>query len=118
LVSSKASAKRKLQNGSLRILPFEEISRKVLNGEYQHHDFGSCFVITQITDYGTEKVLEVVLLFGEGFLEIKESVVDALKKFGREHGCKAIEALSRPGLEPTLKTLGWKKKKVLLRTQI
>lgn len=114
----KPSAKRKLSSGALRILPFEEIDRKVRSGEYQFHNFGSCFVITQITDYSTESVLEVVLLFGDQFLEKKEAVVEHLIEFGRSNGCKAVEALSRLGLESTLKPLGWKRKKVLLRREI
>ena len=114
----KRSAVRKVESGSLRILPFEEIDRKVRSGSYQFHPFGPCFVITQITDYGTEKVLEVVLLLGDQFLERKEAVVEHLVKFGRTNGCKAVEALSRLGLEPTLKPLGWKRKKVLLRKEI
>ena len=87
-------------------------------GEYQYHPFGSCFVITQITDYGTEKVLEVVLLLGDQFLERKEAVVEHLVQFGKQNGCKAVEALSRLGLQPTLKTLGFKRHKILLRREI
>ena len=92
--------------------------RKVEKGEYQYHPFGSCEVYTQIMDYGHEKVLEVVLLFGDDFLGKREEVVSHLEKFGKQHGCKAVEALSRLGLEPTLRPLGWKKKKVLLRKDI
>jgi hypothetical protein len=68
--------------------------------------------------YENEKVLEVVLLLGDGFLEKKKEVVEHLEKFGKEHGCKAVEALSRKGLAPTLKPLGWKTKKILLRKEI
>jgi hypothetical protein len=114
----KPSARRKLENGSLRILPMKEIDRKVMAGEYQFHNFGTCFVWTQVMVYDTEKVLEVVLLLGDGFLEKKEEVVEHLERFGKEHGCKAIEALSRKGLMPTLKPLGWKPKKILLRRDI
>lgn len=112
------SALRKLRNGYLRILPFEEIDRKVMVGEYQFHDFKTCWVWTQITDYGHESVLDVVLLLGDDFISKKEEVVNHLVKFGKEHGCKAVEALSRLGLEPTLKPLGWKRKKILLRREI
>lgn len=112
------SAQRKLYSGALRILPFEEIDAKVQRGEYQFHDFGTCWVWTQITDYGNERVLDVVLLLGDGFVEIKDVVVSHLVRFGKEHGCRAVEALARIGLEPTLKPLGWKKKKVQLRKEI
>lgn len=112
------SAQRKLDNGSLRILPFAEIDRKVRSGEYQFHDFRTCWVWTQVTDYGDEKVLDVVLLLGDGFLEQKEAVVAHLVRYGKECGCSAVEALSRRGLEPALKPLGWKKKKIQLRKDI
>jgi hypothetical protein len=114
----KPSALRKVQNGSLRILPFEEIDRKVKAGEYQYHDFQTFGVLTQVVQYEKEKVLEVVLLLGDGFLEKKSEVVAHLVSFGKEHGCKAVEALSRKGLEPTLKPLGFKPKKILLRRDI
>jgi hypothetical protein len=111
-------ALRKLGDGSLRILPFEEIDRKVKAGEYQFHQFGPCFVITQISDYSNERLLEVVLLFGDGFLERREEVTKHLVDFGRKHDCKAIEAISRLGLEPVMKPFGWRRKRVLLRREI
>jgi hypothetical protein len=114
----KASAVRKFRNGSLRTLPFAEIDKKVREGLYQFHEFGTCFVITQIMEYDNETVLEVVLLYGEGFPERKAEVVEGLKKFGKEQECRAIEALSRLGLEPTLKPLGFRRKKILLRKEI
>lgn len=112
------SASRKVKNGSLRILPFEEIDRKVRSGDYQIHPFGSFFVITQIMVYDNETVLEVVLLLGDDFLSKKEEVVSHLVRFGKEHGCRAVEAISRLGLEKTLKPLGWKRKRILLRKEI
>lgn len=117
-MSLRPSAQRKLDSGRLRVLSQGDIVRKVEAGEYQCHSFGPCMVITQVTDYGYERVLDVVLLIGNAFLPIKERVADALARFGREHGCAAIEALSRPGLEPTLKPLGFRRKKVLLRKEI
>jgi len=114
----KPSALRKVASGKLRILPFEEIDKKVRSGEYQYHNFGTCHVFTQITDYSYEKVLEVVLLLGEGFLEKKEEVVAHLVSFAKQHGCKAVEALSRLGLHPTLRPLGFKQKKILLRKDV
>ena len=114
----KPSAGRKLVSGKLRILPIDEFTAKLQRGEYQEHLFEGFAVYTQITDYSTEKVLDVVLLIGEGFPEKKAEVLERLEDFARLHGCKAIEALSRRGLEPTLKPLGFKNKKVLLRKDI
>jgi hypothetical protein len=114
----KPNALRKLANGSLRILPFEEIDNRVRSGAYQFHDFGTCWVWTEITEYQTETVLQVLLLVGDGFEERKAEVVAGLEKFGAAHGCAAIEALCRLGLERSLKPQGFKRKKVLLRKDI
>jgi len=114
----KPSALTQLASGKLGVRPVEEIDKEVRSGEYQYHNFGTCHVFTRIANYDYEKVLEVVLLLGDGFLEIKEEVVAHLVSFGKKHGCKAVEAWSRLGLEPTLRPLGWKKKKVLLRKEI
>lgn len=114
----KPSAGRKLVSGRLRILPIDEFTEKVRRGEYQEHLFDGFAVYTQITDYGYEKVLDVVLLVGEGFPEKKTEVIERLSDFARLHGCKAIEALSRKGLGPTLKEVGFKTTKVLLRKDI
>ena len=112
------SAYRKLVSGKLRILPIDEFTEKLRKGEYQEHLFGGFAVYTQITDYGYEKVLDVVLLVGAGFPERKGEVVERLSDFARTHGCKAIEALSRKGLGPTLKDVGFRTTKLLLRREI
>src|SRR5262245_8879931 len=114
----RANALRKLGNGSLRILPFDEIDNRVRSGAYQLHDFGTFWTWTQVTDYGNERVLDVVLLLGDGFNERKNGAVARLTDFGREHGCVAIEAISRMGLEPALKPTGFRRKRVLLRKDI
>jgi hypothetical protein len=107
-----------LVSGRLRILPPDGFAEKLKSGAYQEHRFEGFAVYTQITDYDYEKVLDVVLLIGEGFLEQKESVVEHLVRFGKEHGCQAVEALARRGLEPTLRPLGFRNKKVQLRKDI
>jgi hypothetical protein len=62
--------------------------------------------------------LDVVLLVGEGFPEKKSEVLEHLADFARTHGCKAIEAISRKGLGPTLKPLGFKTARLLLRKEL
>jgi hypothetical protein len=114
----KPSASRKLTSGKLRILPIDEFTVKLQKGEYQEHLFDGFAVYTQITDYGYEKVVDVVLLVGEGFPEKKEEVCERLADFARTHGCVAIEALSRKGLGPTLKDVGFRTTKVLLRKDL
>lgn len=74
----------------------------------QIHKFPLGFVITEIKQTD-ERILHVVWLGGERFHEWKDEVVEYLKKFGREHGCSAIEAHCRPGLaemlKPTFRTI-------------
>lgn len=105
------SALRKLAAGP----SLEELNKKVLDGEYQYHNFGRCFVITHIVQYKNERVLEVVILFGEGFLEKREEITNHLVAFGKKNECAAIEATCRPGLQPVMKPFGWKRRKVVLR---
>jgi hypothetical protein len=112
------SARRKVESGRLRILPFPEITAKIERGEYQKHAFPKGFVITQVMQYEREKVLEVVLLVGERWEEWKSGCVAHLRMYAKEHGCTAIEALSRCGLRVSLKDLGFKTKKVLLRLEV
>jgi hypothetical protein len=112
------SAYRKLANGSLRILPFAEIDAKVRSGAYQYHPFPRGFVLTQVTQYDSERVLDVVLLWGDQFDAWKADVVNHLIEFGRANGCAAVEAIARLGLGKTLKPLGWRRKKILLRKEI
>src|SRR5678816_4250124 len=112
------SAFRKWASGRLRILPVAGFAEKLESGAYQEHRFEGFAVYTQITDYEYEKVLDVVLLIGEGFPQQKEAVCEHLVNFGRKHGCKSVEALARRGLEPMLFPLGFKSKKVQLRKEI
>lgn len=100
------------------MLPPEGFAQKLESGAYQEHRFEGFAVYTQITDYDYEKVLDVVLLIGEGFPQQKEAVVDHLVSFGKAHGCQAVEALARRGLEPALLPLGFKNKKIQLRKDI
>lgn len=112
------SAYRKWSTGRLRILPPAEFDRAVTEGKYQEHRFEGFAVYTQITDYGYERVLDVVLLIGEGFPGHEAEVVDHLATFARQHDCAAVEALARKGLETLLFPLGFRAKKILLRKDI
>jgi hypothetical protein len=112
------SAYRKWASGRLRILPLEEFGEKLGSGDYQEHKFDGLVVYTQITDYGYERVLDVVLLIGEGFPAQKVAVVEHLARYAQEHGCAAVEALARRGLETLLFPLGFRAKKVQLRKDV
>jgi Ni,Fe-hydrogenase maturation factor len=112
------SARRKVASGRLRILTFEEITKKLERGEYQKHAFPLGFVITQISEYENERVLDVMLLLGERFEEWKAELVAHLNAFAKVHGCKAIEAISRLGLEKALKDQRFRKSRVVLRREV
>lgn len=85
------------------------------SGAYQYHEFPLGFVLTEVTQYAAERVLSVVLLWGDRLDEWKDDAVTRLEAFGRAQGCVAIEALARLGLE---RALGWKRTRVLLRKEI
>ena len=72
---------------------------------------------TEIRKYGAESVLIAHLLIGEGFEGWKSECVDSLKAFGRENGCRKLEAFCRPGLARQLKPLGFKRKRVEVRLE-
>jgi hypothetical protein len=99
-------------------LPFEEIDNRVRSGAYQFHDFGSFWIWTQVSEHAKERTLDVVLLLGDGFVGRESEAVERLSVFAKEHGCAAIEAISRKGLAPTLKPIGFKTTRVLLRKDL
>jgi hypothetical protein len=90
-------------------LSFEEITGYLNRGLMQIHKFPLGFVITEIKQLQNERIVHVVWLGGERFSEWQATVVAHLKKFGKEHGCVAIEAHCRPGLakllKPTFRTI-------------
>lgn len=96
----------------------EEYQRKIESGEWQAHTFPKGFVVTQIIDYEEEKVLTVHLLGGKDFDEWKEEANQRLIAFGREHGCKSLEAACRFGLGRKLKRLGWKPWHVVMKKDL
>lgn len=112
------SAYRKLASGKLRILPLDSFEEKLAKGDYQEHVFDGFAVYTQITEYGYERVLDVVLLIGEGFSQQKEAVVNHLVEFAKQHDCQAVEALARLGLQPMLRPLGFSRMRVQLRKEL
>lgn len=112
------SAYRKLASGKLRILSLDSFQKKLEKGDYQEHLFDGFAVYTQITQYDYERVLDVVLLIGEGFRRQKESVVNHLAQFAKAHDCQAVEALARLGLESELRPLGFMRTKVQLRKEL
>lgn len=97
---------------------FDTYRQKVESGEWQLHTFPLGFVVTEIKQFKEERVCIVHLLGGERFAEWREVVTEHLKQFGREQGCKALEAVCRLGLEKFLKPIGWRRHRVLLRMDL
>lgn len=81
----------------------------IRNGDFQLFRYPKGIVITQIT--GHDRVL-VFLLSGFDFEEWKEQATEDLRDFAQG---RIVEAYCRPGLEKSLKSLGWKKEQVVLR---
>lgn len=98
----------------------EDYRAKVANGEAQLHGFGSGFAITEIKDYNhpQERVLNVLLLGGEGFDEWKAEADLRFVSFARVNGCDAIEFACRLGLEKKISGLGYTKARVLMRKEL
>lgn len=113
-----ASIARKIASGRLRVPELPEVEAKLRSGDYQCLSFPLGFVITEIKEYDFGRILRVHLLGGERFDEWKAELVGELVKFARGHGCSAIEATCRLGLEESLKPLGFRRSRVVLRREV
>jgi len=110
------SSHRKLKS---RIeIPFDEITERLKDGRFQLHKIGYGIIITEIKDWAGERILCVFWLGGKEFDFWKDRAFVQLVKFGREHGCKAIEARCRPGLAAKLRPLGFRTIKTEVRVEI
>lgn len=83
----------------------------------QAHVFPLCAVITQIDNYPEERILHVVLMVGKDLEKWETSVLDRLREFAKQNGCKAIEADCRPGLAKFLKKHGFRRTKIKMRIE-
>lgn len=70
-------------------------------------------VVTEITEFPTGKVLQIVGCAGEGILETVDDIL-VLEAWGRYIGCKKIRIDGRPGWERELSPFGWRKQYVVL----
>jgi hypothetical protein len=105
-------------NRNIRLLSLNEADEKIRRGDWQAHKFQHGFILTEIKQFPNERVLLVWVLSGEKFDEWKDEAFIRLKAFGKEHGCKAIEAQVRLGLVKKLKPLGFKTTRAELRAEI
>ena len=97
---------------------WDEYKKKIESGEWQLHAFDKGFAVTEIKQYVEEKICLVHLLGGEKFEEWKLQANNRLINFGREQGCKALEAVCRIGLAHKLKPIGWKQHRVMMRYEL
>jgi hypothetical protein len=89
-----------------------EVLAGLMDGRYKLFRYARGIVIAQITSH--RRVL-VFLMAGDKFDEWKRQANQDLESFADDLGIDVIEAYARPGLEKSLKDLGWKKEQVVLR---
>lgn len=101
----------------------EDFIHCVENGTYQCWAItemgkwiGIC--LTEVVDYPQLSALKVIALAGSGLGRWKELLDIALLEFAREHGCRRIETVARPGFMKTLAKLGVKPAYVILIREV
>lgn len=99
-------------------LDLGEITERLRDGRFQIHKFLHGFIITEIKDLKTERILHVFWLGGSRFDEWMEEAFATLRTFAKKHDCKAIEARCRPGLAMKLRELGFREIKREVRVEI
>ena len=74
------------------------------------HDFGklTAVCVTEIRVWPKVKVLTAIIVAGHDMPKWVAALDDVLTRYGREQGCKVLDAHGRKGWTKTLKTLGWK----------
>ena len=87
-------------------------------GDAQLWVYPTAIMITKVIVYEGCKRLIVFLISGENMESCKVQAHNDLIAFGRKHGCDAIEAYARPGLEKVMKELGWVKEQVVIRAYL
>jgi len=106
----------------------KEMRTKISTGEYQlFMMFGSddgekykvfgCFV-TRIHQLPNFRQVEVILLRGEKRELWQEGAAQTIENLGRQHGCKRVAVLARPGWKNFLEPFGWKIKRYLYQKEL
>lgn len=75
-------------------------------------------VVTSINVHPQAKVLTVVLAGGDSMADWLSELVDLLRRYATEHGCKAVEAHGRAGWVRALKQFGWKQPYVTVAMEV
>jgi len=87
------------------------------HGRFHLHEESQGIAITKFSGFRDKRLL-VFLLVGENLDEWKGRMDAKLRQFAQESGCSCIEAYCRPGLQKSLKDLGWETEQVVMRTRI
>ena len=109
-------------------MSLKHIKEGVLLGELQlFMMFGSddgekykvfgCFV-TRIQTLTNYKQVEVLLLKGEKRELWQKEVARTIEDLGKQHGCKRLAVLARPGWRNFLEPFGWKVKRYLYQKEL
>ena len=109
-------------------MSLKHIKEGVLLGELQlFMMFGSddgekykvfgCFV-TRIQTLPNYKQVEVLLLKGEKRELWQKEVARTIEDLGKQHGCKRLAVLARPGWRNFLEPFGWKVKRYLYQKDL
>lgn len=99
-------------------MTLEEMTECLNRGEMQIHNFPQGCIVTEVKQLAEERILNVVWLSGEKLDDWKGLAQKTLSEFARKHGCVAIEAACRPGLAASLKQLGYRTIKRLVRVEV
>lgn len=99
-------------------ISWEEYQKRIQEGRYQFHTFSDGFAITEIVNYAEERVCQVHLVGGGPVDRWKEEAEKKLLAFAKQHQCKALEAVCRPGMAKLLKPMGWRRSRIEMRKEI
>jgi hypothetical protein len=95
----------------------EDVFAGLRTGYFQIFAEPQGIAITKFSGFRDKRLL-VFLLVGENLDEWKERMDARLARFAKENKCSCIEAYCRPGLQKSLKGLGWELEQVVLRRKI
>lgn len=75
-------------------------------------------LVLEVVRYPRLNAMNIVVLAGEDLLLFSEKFWGPIKNWAYINGVRAIEALTSPAVERLIKNLGFKRKAVLIRTDL
>lgn len=94
----------------------EEVLEDIERGHAQLWETDNATVVTQVSDYGVFRCLNVWLAGGR--LEEIIGLLDSAERFAKAHGCTKIEVNGRRGWKRALRDHGFKEESVILSKDI